>query len=97
MIRRPPRSKRTDTLFPYTALFRSQCLCDGREDPFFRVLNLLLQDYAGKPFVPEFEVFDMRAFVSNYIERLREVLAVLVFDRKHGRGIKDEEIGRAHV
>src|SRR3546814_20353293 len=33
MIRRPPRSKRTDTLFPYTTLFRSSadlplpCLC----------------------------------------------------------------------
>src|SRR3546814_4000251 len=32
MIRRPPRSTRTDTLFPYTTLFRSgaagrQCLC----------------------------------------------------------------------
>src|SRR3546814_3797362 len=26
MIRRPPRSTRTDTLFPYTTLFRS---CDG--------------------------------------------------------------------
>src|SRR3546814_5996755 len=24
MIRRPPRSTRTDTLFPYTSLFRSQ-------------------------------------------------------------------------
>src|SRR3546814_20819293 len=24
VIRRPPRSKRTDTLFPYTTLFRSQ-------------------------------------------------------------------------
>src|SRR3546814_7544372 len=24
MIRRPPRTKRTDTLFPYTTLFRSQ-------------------------------------------------------------------------
>src|SRR3546814_12128572 len=24
MIRRPPRSKRSDTLFPYTTLFRSQ-------------------------------------------------------------------------
>ena len=24
MIRRPPRSTRTDTLFPYTTLFRSQ-------------------------------------------------------------------------
>src|SRR3546814_12920940 len=26
MIRRPPRSTRTDTLFPYTTLFRSQQL-----------------------------------------------------------------------
>src|SRR3546814_5480993 len=25
MTRRPPRSTRTDTLFPYTALFRSAC------------------------------------------------------------------------
>src|SRR3546814_17247802 len=25
MIRRPPRSTRTDTLFPYTTLFRSIC------------------------------------------------------------------------
>src|SRR3546814_19890715 len=29
MIRRPPRSTRTDTLFPYTTLFRSR----GRYDP----------------------------------------------------------------
>src|SRR3546814_15652020 len=29
MIRRPPRSTRTDTLFPYTTLFRSQ-LGQGR-------------------------------------------------------------------
>src|SRR3546814_19214482 len=27
MIRRPPRSTRTDTLFPYTTLFRSIMLC----------------------------------------------------------------------
>src|SRR3546814_925824 len=27
MIRRPPRSTRTDTLFPYTTLFRSPCGC----------------------------------------------------------------------
>src|SRR3546814_13340319 len=26
MIRRPPRSTRTDTLFPYTTLFRSCCI-----------------------------------------------------------------------
>src|SRR3546814_1130716 len=29
MIRRPPRSTRTDTLFPYTTLFRS-CRASGR-------------------------------------------------------------------
>src|SRR3546814_19214219 len=39
MIRRPPRSTRTDTLFPYTTLFRSRLLEDylsrssQRQDP----------------------------------------------------------------
>src|SRR3546814_2698289 len=38
MIRRPPRSTRTDTLFPYTTLFRSAVarpapLSDQRPDP----------------------------------------------------------------
>src|SRR3546814_1051902 len=37
MIRRPPRSTRTDTLFPYTTLFRSrtpgrQCRSEARDD-----------------------------------------------------------------
>src|SRR3546814_19414832 len=30
MIRRPPRSTRTDTLFPYTTLFRSKRHREGR-------------------------------------------------------------------
>src|SRR3546814_3913980 len=29
MIRRPPRSTRTDTLFPYTTLFRSHAVLHG--------------------------------------------------------------------
>src|SRR3546814_6099107 len=29
MIRRPPRSTRTDTLFPYTTLFRSERHCSN--------------------------------------------------------------------
>src|SRR3546814_17121706 len=39
MLRRPPRSTRTDTLFPYTTLFRSngdvrrRTSSDGRRDP----------------------------------------------------------------
>src|SRR3546814_18974014 len=33
MIRRPPRSTRTDTLFPYTTLFRSPHDCAGARPP----------------------------------------------------------------
>src|SRR3546814_1416516 len=33
MIRRPPRSTRTDTLFPYTTLFRSVVPCAVAADP----------------------------------------------------------------
>src|SRR3546814_12085255 len=41
MIRRPPRSTRTDTLFPYTTLFRSQLL------PFAREVRLRLWWWAS--------------------------------------------------
>src|SRR3546814_9378884 len=38
MIRRPPRSTRTDTLFPYTTLFRSECtLSPGAADDIRRL------------------------------------------------------------
>src|SRR3546814_3333407 len=39
MTRRPPRSTRTDTLFPYTTLFRSTgWLCDERRGQHLREL-----------------------------------------------------------
>src|SRR3546814_7821182 len=41
MIRRPPRSTRTDTLFPYTTLFRSLFIPDG----VFDVDNIALTDF----------------------------------------------------
>src|SRR3546814_7417618 len=40
MLRRPPRSTRTDTLFPYTTLFRSRAFGDdagGRRDAVFPI------------------------------------------------------------
>src|SRR3546814_11110139 len=36
MIRRPPRSTRTDTLFPYTTLFRSHRSFRARQGPVRR-------------------------------------------------------------
>src|SRR3546814_10363319 len=40
MIRRPPRSTRTDTLFPYTTLFRSQRQAKARANDQFLAMRL---------------------------------------------------------
>src|SRR3546814_21066293 len=40
MIRRPPRSTRTDTLFPYTTLFRSRLDLGDRRCPVEALLDL---------------------------------------------------------
>src|SRR3546814_7189793 len=64
MIRRPPRSTRTDTLFPYTTLFRSRIDIEDRPQPFLEThflyleielqrLHLLLQRNLRRGFVDE--------------------------------------------
>src|SRR3546814_4975718 len=45
MIRRPPRSTRTDTLFPYTTLFRS-CRTGDSDCVFHLVEQRLVADHA---------------------------------------------------
>src|SRR3546814_4527203 len=54
MIRRPPRSTRTDTLFPYTTLFRSQHHvlrhdADGGAQGLLRHRRYVLPVYADPP------------------------------------------------
>src|SRR3546814_9013680 len=50
MIRRPPRSTRTDTLFPYTTLFRSQSRAGcGAEHRFRRGGSSEAMDCTGGP------------------------------------------------
>src|SRR3546814_15933983 len=55
MIRRPPRSTRTDTLFPYTTLFRSGGLARNPSE-------LIRQPAAEKPLVGATDVRDDRRF-----------------------------------
>src|SRR3546814_7667684 len=50
MIRRPPRSTRTDTLFPYTTLFRS---AGNYVDPLDRAAEALAGEIAGTEAVSE--------------------------------------------
>src|SRR3546814_4242104 len=55
MIRRPPRSTRTDTLFPYTTLFRSfghplvlfERLVGSDDADQFHLVELVLADHAA--------------------------------------------------
>src|SRR3546814_5996268 len=65
MIRRPPRSTRTDTLFPYTPLFRS-----GRQRLVARCRPLaphgLLQGGVGEE---EVQVLERRTLVADLMGR----------------------------
>src|SRR3546814_9124597 len=55
MIRRPPRSTRTDTLFPYTTLFRS--ISVGPPAPLRELLSLLRpSSYSTSPLRPRTEM-----------------------------------------
>src|SRR3546814_17562417 len=56
MIRRPPRSTRTDTLFPYTTLFRSKAT------PAIEGVNI-------HPHVPKIEL--SKAFLDYILPRMR--------------------------
>src|SRR3546814_8651008 len=50
MIRRPPRSTRTDTLFPYTTLFRSKAFNEGydpKKDEYIDGPNYGVKSAAG--------------------------------------------------
>src|SRR3546814_13389762 len=50
MIRRPPRSTRTDTLFPYTTLFRSKCwLYLGHASELPNPGDYVTRKVAGRP------------------------------------------------
>src|SRR3546814_13448574 len=51
MIRRPPRSTLTETLFPYTTLFRSVVVSLGLRPPYSGVARRSLRGLVGFPLV----------------------------------------------
>src|SRR3546814_6899652 len=103
MIRLPPRSTRTDTLFPYTTLFRSEIGPDSAHD----AENELDEEWRlHQPLIDEIgqivEMADVIAFmlelatlsshclkyISYILERVPEDIVVAA---------ENIEIGRAHV
>src|SRR3546814_1722050 len=49
MIRRPPRSTRTDTLFPYTTLFRSVYLSEYGKNWYGKTVRFVADTLIGIP------------------------------------------------
>src|SRR3546814_13898443 len=77
MIRRPPRSTRTDTLFPYTTLFRS--LRAGGS-------NYSGQSYEGMINVPLIRDTLMSRFAGQFVQRdgfTKYVPTCKAYDRRH--------------
>src|SRR3546814_12225746 len=68
MIRRPPRSTRTDTLFPYTTLFRSKGECPhcGSADQYGDNCEV-----CGKAYAPT-DLKNPRSVVSGAVPVLRD-------------------------
>src|SRR3546814_1668866 len=97
MIRRPPRSTRTDTLFPYTTLFRSRKALSPRGG---KVLVVNPQPQIQKVFdlvkaVPMNEIFAPTTEADAYLDTMQR--KVLQGDDDDLRPGERCEIGRAHV
>src|SRR3546814_5557611 len=103
MIRRPPISTRTDTLLPYTTLFRS----DKGRGPVATVLVGRGTLRVGDIFVVGAESGKVRALIDDKGRQVKEAgpsvpVEVLGLSGVPGAGdplsvVASEEIGRAHV
>src|SRR3546814_1692940 len=98
MIRRPPRSTRTDTLFPYTTLFRSR--------PPVRRLRISVMDYINDFLLGVFPYICMAVFFlgswarfdrSQYTWRAQSSQLLRRKQLIWGSILFHLEIGRAHV
>src|SRR3546814_18083164 len=82
MIRRPPRSTRTDTLFPYTTLFRSTGMLAAR---FGR----------KRVFAVAVTGFTITSMLCGAAASLEQMVAFRLLQGAFGAGLV--QIGRAHV
>src|SRR3546814_12971644 len=69
MIRRPPRSTRTDTLFPYTSLFRSLAAAPLIAHPVFQMLGVLDADVGIGTAIVVVALYLVFAFVALAVDR----------------------------
>src|SRR3546814_1965416 len=91
MIRRPPRSTRTDTLFPYTTLFRSTAISPSNHNRPAAPVGATAIGMA--PGVPKMSVCNPQADTSRSEEHTSELQSLMrisyaVFCLKQKKNIK---------
>src|SRR3546814_16572139 len=111
MIRRPPRSTRTDTLFPYTTLFRSLLRVDGMGFSGYASIREVAAAVAevrsaGKQVVSFGENFTQMQYLlaaqadEVYLDPMGGLMLEGLgrYHQYYREGLQDKlEIGRAHV
>src|SRR3546814_2169167 len=82
MIRRPPRSTRTDTLFPYTTLFRSSCPRGKRRTSMCGALRVLSAGSAATEGALEIKIKRSEEHTSELQSLMRISYAVFCLKKK---------------
>src|SRR3546814_19479896 len=100
MIRRPPRSTRTDTLFPYTPRFRSRVMRDelARARPGFGFLREESGETPGAEPGARW-IVDPLDGTTNFLHGI-PYFAISIAIERDGEivaGVVHDQIGRAHV
>src|SRR3546814_19999370 len=97
MIRLPPRSKRTDTLFPYTTLFRSRGTPDDDEQEAARKPrpdgDAMAHKVVNDSVAYLRSLAELRGRNVDFAERAVRDAATLTASQ----ALSQKEIGRAHV
>src|SRR3546814_4267394 len=83
MIRRPPRSTRTDTLFPYTTLFRSPHRADRRSSTMPHA-----RGWSGMPVRSEEHTSELQSLMR---------ISYAVFCLKKKKKNKNNNVSRKHT
>src|SRR3546814_18605749 len=102
MVRRPPRSTRTDTLFPYTTLFRSLPQAASRAVAYWNNRSKSLAAFHGPWTRTGDKYLQTRDGYYIYAGRSDDMLKVSgiwvsPFEVESALSAHPKEIGRAHV
>src|SRR3546814_20914346 len=101
MTRRPPRSTRTDTLFPYTTLFRSATIAVATEAPLKETHIVFAENQRGVNFdklfgsylkdAGQITITDPYVRVFHQIRNLMELMETIARNKANEEEIKRSE------